>query len=174
MSNVHAFQPFGLALHIEALHFTVEAVSHLFEHDISVGILARMLPVSSDACKDFIHIGHVEITTQRQILGTPVIAAQERMHIRYTTLPGGGITQMPHIHFPRKRQVFLGIFGVIQLFGSQILEIALHIAKYLCYRSRPQGPFAKHIFFTGVGFQLHARQSRTFLSPVMLLLHQQI
>ena len=81
VSNIHAFQTFLLTFHIEALHLAIQTVPHLFQHNICVGIFTRMLAVGSDTCENLIHIGHVEIAAQCQILGTPIVTTQERMHV---------------------------------------------------------------------------------------------
>ncbi len=117
VSDIHAFQAFLLTFHIEALHLAVQTVAHLFQHDIRVGIFTRMLAVGSDTCENLIHIGHVEITAQCQILGTPVITTQERMHVGDTAFSGSGIAQVPHVHLSGKRKAFLSISGIMQLFG---------------------------------------------------------
>ena len=44
--------------------FTIEAVSHLFEHDICVGILAGMLALSGDFIENFVDIGQIEIPAE--------------------------------------------------------------------------------------------------------------
>ena len=134
VSDIHAFQTFLLTFHIEALHLAIQTVPHLFQHNICVGIFTRMLAVGSDTCENLIHIGHVEIAAQRQILGTPVVTAQERMHVGDTAFSGSGITQMPHIYLSGKGKAFLGVSGIMQLFRRQILEMILHRTEYLCYR----------------------------------------
>ena len=134
VSDIHTLQTFLLTFHIEALHLTIQTVSHLFQHNICVGIFTRMLAVSSDTCENLIHIGHVEIAAQCQILGTPIVTTQERMHVGDTAFSGSRIAQMTHVHLSGKGKAFLGVSGIMQLFGRQILEMILHRTEYLCYR----------------------------------------
>ena len=86
MCNIHTLQTFSLTLIVKTLHFTVQAMSHLFQHDICIGIFTRMLSEGSNVSEYFIHICQIEVSAQSKILGTPVIATQKRMYIRNTTL----------------------------------------------------------------------------------------
>ena len=91
IGNSHTGQSFRLGKVKEAFHFTIQPMPHLFEHDIRIGILTRMLSDGCDTGKYFIDIRHIEITTESQILGTPVVSSQEGMHIRYPGFPCGRI-----------------------------------------------------------------------------------
>ena len=174
VGDAHTRQPFGFGLVEQALHLAVQAVAHLLEHDVGIGILAGMLPHGGDAGKYFVDVGQVEVAAKGEVLGTPVVAAQERMYIRESGLSGGGIAQVAHIDFTGKRKVFLSIVGIGQLLGRQVLEVALHGGKDFGNGSRAQGPFAEHVFLAGIGRQLDAGQPGPFLSAVVLLFHQQI
>ena len=174
MRDAHARQPFGFGKVEEALHLAVEPVAHLLQHDIRIGILARVLADGGDACEDFIHVRQVEVTAQGKVLGTPVVPPEKRMHVREARLPRGGVTQMPHIHLSRKGEHALGIAGIVQLFFRKVFKVALHRAEYLGDGSRTERPFAKHIFLAGVRFQFHTSQSGAFLPPVVLFLHEKI
>ena len=174
MGNVHPFQPFCLAFVEEPFHFAVEPVPHLFQHDIRIGILARMLACGGDVGEYLVHVRQVEVPAQGKVLRPPVVAAQERMHIRNAAPPRGGIAQMPHIQLARKGQAFLCIFRISKLFGSQVLKLAVHRTEYLGNRPRAQRPLAEHVFLSGVCLKLHASQPCAFLSAVVLLLHKQI
>lgn len=64
MSNAHAGQSLGFCQIEEAFHFAVQPVPYLFEHDIRIGVLARMLTDSRDAGKYFIDIRQIEVAAQ--------------------------------------------------------------------------------------------------------------
>ena len=174
VGDVHARQSFGLGQVEKAFHLAVQSVAHLLEHDIGIGILAGMLPHGGDAGKYFVHVGQIEITAESQVLGPPVVAAQEGVHIRQAGLAGSGVAQVAHIDLTGKGQAFFGITGIDQLFGRQVLEVALHGGKDFGNGSRAQGTFAEHVFLAGIGGQLDTGQSGSLLSAVVLLLHQQI
>ena len=116
MCDVHAFQSFFLALVIQAFHFSVESVSHLFQHNICIGIFSRMLSCFRDVGKDFVYIGQIEIAAQSQVLGTPVVAAKEGVYIRDTAFSCRGIAKMSHVEFAGKGQAFFGEFCIMKLF----------------------------------------------------------
>ena len=75
MRDAHARKPFGFGKIEYTLHFTVKTVSHLFQHDICIGIFTRMLTNGSDTGKYFVHIRHIEVSAKSEILGTPVISS---------------------------------------------------------------------------------------------------
>ena len=62
----------------------------------------------------------------------------------------------------------------MQFFASQVFEVVVHRIEYLGDGSRTECTLTKHIFFARISLQLHARQSGSFLSAVVLLLHQQV
>ena len=68
MRDAHARQSFGFGKVEEALHLAVEPVAHLLQHDIRIGILARVLADGGDACEDFIHVRQVEVRHRRRFL----------------------------------------------------------------------------------------------------------
>ena len=174
MRNAHAGKSFGFGKVEETFHFAVEPVAYLLQHDVGVGILARVLADSGNACKDLIHVRHVEITAKGKVLGAPVVSPKKRMHVRDARLARSGVTQMPHIYFSRKRQHTLCITGIVQLLFCQVLKVALHRIENLGNGSRTQRPLAEHIFLAGIRFQLYASQSRSFLTPVVLFFHEKI
>ena len=174
VSHTHACQSFRFGKIEEALHFTVETVSHLFQHDVRIGILPWMLADSSDTCKDLIHVRHVEIAAKSKILSPPVITPQERVHIGNAALSGSGITQVPHVSLARKREIFLSVIRIMKLFFCQILKVTLHRTEYLGNGTRTECTLTEHILFTGICFQLYTSQTGAFLSAVVLLLHQKI
>ena len=174
MGHLHSSQSLGLGQIKESLGLAVQPMAHLLQHDIGIGILAWMLSNSRDAGKDFIHIGQIEVATERQVLGTPVVTAQEGVNILQSTLARSGVAQVTHIDLARKGQAALGVVGVMQLLLRQILELTLHRAEDFGDSPRPHGPFAKHILFARVGLELHTGQSCSLLPTVMLFLHEQI
>ena len=129
VEDVHAGKAFGFGKVEHALHFAVEPVPYLFEHDVGIGILAGMLTDSSDASKNFIEVGQVEITAKGEIFGTPVVAAQEWVYVGNAGLSGSGVSQMSHIGFTGKRQGALGELGVVELFGCEVFEIGLNVLE---------------------------------------------
>ena len=174
MRHAHTGQSFGLGLIEQSFHFPVESVPHLFEHDIGIGILTRMLSDGSDTGKHFVHICHVEVTAKGKVLRPPVVPSEKRMDIRYAGFSGGRITQMSHVYFPRKGQCTLGKPSIVQLLPGQILEVGLHRFKNFSDGTGTQRPFTEHILFTRICFQFHTCQSGTFLPTVMLFFHQQV
>ena len=102
ISNVTSCQSLLLGFYEIALHLTVQTVSHPLQHDIGVAIDTGMLSLGGNLLKDLVNIGHIEVTTQTEILRLPVVSAQEGMHIGQTALARGGIAQVTHIQLTGK------------------------------------------------------------------------
>ncbi len=81
---------------------------------------------------------------------------------------------MPHVELAHEGQVGLGPFGVGQLLGREVAELALHGAEYLGDGVRPFGPFTKHILVAGLCVELAACYASALLTAVVLFLHHQI
>ena len=155
----------------DALHLAVQAVAHLFEEDMRVGIFARMLSVGHDAAKDFVHIRQVEVAAERQVLGAPVVAAQEGVDIVQPALARGGIAQVAHVEFADEgREGFGAAGGGFRRAGL----LLVHLIENLGDGRGASGTFAKHILVAGFGTQSHAGNARALLSAVVLLLHEEI
>ena len=169
-----ALQSPAYGLGIQAFALAVEPVPHLFQHDVRVGVDARMLPLGRNGSKHFVHVREVEVAAECQVLGPPVVAAQEGMDKRKATLSGSGIPEVAHVHFTSKRQMAAREGGVGQPFRTDVLETRLHGGKDFRDGSRAQRALAKQIFLAGACFHLHAGQTCAFLPAVMLLFHQQI
>ena len=75
MCNIHAPQSFFFIFPVQTLHFPVQTVSHLFEHDIGIGIFARMLSDSCNFFENVVYVCEVEISAKSEVLGSPVVAA---------------------------------------------------------------------------------------------------
>ena len=116
MRDVHSLQAFFFALVVKALHFSVQPVAYLLQHDIGICVFTGMLSGFSNIGKDFVYIGQIEVTAQCQVLGTPVVAAEKWMNIRDTAFSGGRITQVSHVKFSGKWQALLCKFCIVQLF----------------------------------------------------------
>ena len=81
VGNVRTLQSLFLSLNKQTLYFAVQSVSHQFERDIRVAIDARRLTLCRQETKNLVDVGHIEITTQTEVLGTPVISTKERVNI---------------------------------------------------------------------------------------------
>ena len=84
------------------LHLTVQTVPHPLQHDVGIAIDARALSLRCNLLEHLINIGHIEVATQTEVLGFPVVAAQERMDVCQSRLSCSGIAEMTHIEFTVK------------------------------------------------------------------------
>ena len=75
MRDIHPSQSFRLTLLVQALHFPVQPVSQLLQHDIRIGIFPGMLTDRRDLLEYFMNICQVEISANGKVLCTPVIAS---------------------------------------------------------------------------------------------------
>ena len=75
MSYIHPFQSFVFILLVQTFDLPVQTVSRLFEHDIRIGQLTRMLADRCNFFKDVIYVCEIEISAKSEVLGSPVVAA---------------------------------------------------------------------------------------------------
>ena len=157
-----------------ALHFTVKPVPHQFKGDVAVAVDSWILPLVDNTVEYLVDVCHVEVSTQTQVLGPPVVAPQERMHIRQATLACGGIAQMPHIQFSRKRQVALGIINIGQLLCCGGPEFLLHCTEDFGDGIRAFSTLPEHILRAWHRIQIDTGHACTLLSAVVLFFHHQV
>ena len=174
VGDVHAGEAFGIGYVVEAFHLAVQAMSYLLQHDVGVGILARMLTHGGDFGEYLVYVGQVEVAAEGEVLHPPVVSPQEGVNVRKAGLARGGVAQVTHIDFARKGKAFLGIVGIVELLGGEVTEMGVHRVENLGDGSRAQRPFPEHVFLAGVSLQLDASQTRAFLPPVVLFLHKEV
>ena len=97
MGYVCTSESHSVCLLIKTLHFAVKAVAHQLEGDVGVAVDAWRLPVCRKKLEDLIDVGHIEIATEDEVLGAPVVAAHEGMHKLKTALARSGIAQVAHV-----------------------------------------------------------------------------
>ena len=149
-----ALQALLTGLSVETLHLTIQTMAHQFERDIGITIDTRGLSLSSQERKDLVDVGHIEVTTQTEVLGAPVVTTQEGMHILQAALTCGGIAQMAHIELTSKRLI--------------------DVLEHLCDGILALCTLTKHIFLTSRGVEVHTGHTSTLLTTVVLFLHHQI
>ena len=152
--DVRSLQILFASLLIQPLHFAIQTVPHQFQRDIRVAKDTRRLPLSSQKIKDLVDIGHVEVATQAEVLGPPIVTPQEGVNVLQSFFPRGRIAQMPHVELASK--------GLVDTFEN------------LRYRILTFRPFTKHIFLAHGSIQIDTCRASAFLTTVMLLLHHQI
>ena len=79
--DLQTFFPGLLGLHVVPLDLPVQAVSHQFKSDVSVAVDAGGLPLADHILENLIDISHVEVAAQAEVPGSPVVPAQERVHV---------------------------------------------------------------------------------------------
>ena len=153
----------------EALHLTVEAVAHQFEGDIGVAIDAGRLSLSGEKPEDLADVGHVEVTTQTEVLGAPVVPPEEGMHILQAALACCGIAQMA--------QEQLGTEDGGRRMGRSAIvgdEASLYTLEDLGDGTLALGTLTEHIFLASRGMQTDTGHASPFLSTVVLFLHHEV
>ena len=172
LGDIRTFEPHRVRLLIEPFHLAVQSVSHQFERDVRVAIDTRRLALLGKEMEDLVDVGHVEVATQAEVLGSPVVAAQEGMHILQSALPCGGIAQMAH----KKGCTFPASAGHSRLrIGSSLLLVGLwEYSEHFRNGVLALSPFTKHIFLASRGVEVDASHSGTLLTAVVLFLHHQV
>ena len=112
---------FGNAKH--ALHLTVEAVAHVLKQEVAVGKTTRMLALFYQFVIYLLVVDHREVAAESQVLGLPVVATEEGMHVGDATLARGRVAQVTHIELTGKRHVHRSEIRVVNLFAGIVLGI---------------------------------------------------
>ena len=155
---------------VDALALAVKTVPHQFEHDVGVVVDAGMLPVGSDFIEHLIHIGEIEVATKTEVLGSPVVAAHERVDMRESALACGGVAEMSHQDLsilPASSPFRLPLGALAGVGGGDGLENFVD-------GTASKGTFAEHIFLAWLCLEIGAGDARSFLSSIVLLLHEEI
>ena len=158
----------------EAFALAVEPVPHLFQQDERVAVDARMLSCGRYRLKHLVDVREVEVATQTQVLGSPVVAAHEGVNEGQRALAGGRIAKVPHVDFTCKGNVLLGKRGVAELLGRKVAKLGVHGRKDFANGTTAHRTLTEHVFRACLGTHFHTRQACTFLAAVVLLLHQQV
>ncbi len=173
VGDVGAHETLFLGLNEVALHLAVEAVAHELKQDIAVAVDTRALALVGEVFEHFVDVGHVEVAADAEVLGTPVVAAQEGVNVLHAALAGSAVAQVTHIQLAGEGQLVEGL-GVDLLLFHHLLNLAVCRAEDLSDGVGALGALAEHILVTGLGVELHRRDAGALLSAVVLLLHHQI
>ncbi len=161
-------------LAVQTFNFAVKAEAELLQNHVCVGIATRMLATLHHLVEDFINIGEVEVAAHAEALVAEVVAADERMHEVQSGTSGGAIAQVTHVDFAGVGDVHLCKFRIAQLLGSIFLKLVVGGGEDFADCIAALGTFAEEEFGTRVRLHLQCCKSGTFLTTVVLLLHQQI
>ena len=101
-----------------------------------------------------VDVGHIEVSAQTEVLGSPVVSTQKGVNKRQSTLACSGVSQVSHIEFARHLLCY-----PTEYLGDGILAL---------------GFLAKHIFCAWLLVHADGGDTSTLLSAVVLLLHHQI
>ena len=115
-----------------------------------------MLSFGGDVVEHLIYIGEIEVATKAQVLGSPVVAAHEGMHMSQAALACGGVAEMPHED--------LGLTP----------SVLAHLPEYFGDGTAAESTFAQHIFLSWLCIEIGAGNTCPLLSPIVLLLHEEI
>ena len=129
-------------------------MTHQFQRDVRVAIDTRRLALLRQERKDLVDVRHVEITTETEVLGPPVVTAQEGVYERQAALACGRVAQVTH------QQLALHLLG--------------HTTEYLGDGILSLGLLTEHILRARLVLQTNRGDTGTLLSAVVLLLHHQI
>src|SRR5690554_2264479 len=99
------------------------------------------------------------------------------MNVIQSVVTKGPITQMPQVQLSGKGHILLGPGRILKQFGMMIVvvgKVLKYALEYVLYRVGQIGPLPEKILFPRRLVNLQISHSGTILSPIVLLLHQQI
>ena len=154
VGDVCALESFVFRLHEQSLHLAVQTVAHQFECDVGVAVDARRLALRCQKIKDLVDVGHVKVAAQTEVLGAPVVTAQEWMNERQSAFASRRIAQVSH------------------------QQLTLHLLRHTTENLRDGilalSLFTEHILRSGLVSETHRGDTCSLLTAVVLLLHHQI
>lgn len=156
------------------LYLAVETVPHKFEHDIAVAVDAWTLSLAGKLFKHLLHIGHIVIAAETEVLGSPIVTTEERVDIFQSALACSGVTEMTHIEFARKRYLLKTRLVKDAIFLDYLIDLTIGSAKDLSNGIRTFRALTEHIFVSRLWVELDGSDTSAFLSTVVLFLHHQI
>ena len=139
-----------------------------------IGDVARVLSYGGNGIEDLRDVREVEVSTDRERLRTPVTTAYHRVHIGQTALARGAIAEVPHEAGACEGEIALGIGYVAEAIGRCMGELGMDGIEDLLYGGGAFGTLTEEILITRSTVELDDSQPSTFLSTVMLLLHQEV
>ena len=159
---------------MEALHLVVEEVADFLQHGHRIGFFLGVLAQLEQFLKQLIHIGKVEIASQQQVAGYPVILAQERVACFDTVVAMGAIAQMPEQQLPHIRHVLFEPGRVVKLFRRQPLEMEVDLVEHILQVVARNAALAADVLLPRRYIQLDGGHAGAILPTVALFLHQQL
>ena len=174
VGDIHAREAVGTAFIEEALDLTVQAVPKLLKQDVHVGDVAGMLADGGNGVEDVGDVREVEVTADGEALGAPVAAADHGVYVGQATLARRAIAQVSHEAGASEGQVALGIGCIGELLCGDVSEGGVDGVEDLLDGGGTFGALAEEIFVTRSRVELDDSEPSTFLTTVVLLLHEEI
>ena len=85
-------ESFAFEALVEAFILFIQKMTDLLQDCDGIRSLDRVLAVFNQPGKQFIHVGHVEVSRQHQVSCLPVVGPDYRVQITHFILPEGPVT----------------------------------------------------------------------------------
>ena len=132
-----------------------------------------MLAPAYHRLEEGVDVCHIEVAAHQEVAAAPVVAPEEGMDVFHSAFPGGGVAQMSEIYFPDHRSLRGGLLWS-HAFEPRFGKTVADSVEYLLDGLWPQFAFAPDVFVAGTCLQVDYSDAGSFLSAVVLLLHQEI
>ena len=171
------FVPLRFELTEAVFHFFVEKVAHLFQHRDGVCLLFGVLSQADQDVEQFVDVGEVEVSSEREGPTSPVVLAQEWVYALNGVSAIGAVAQVTQEDLSSKGEFFLQPLGVFQAFWVVLLCIGKtpHDLREQVFN----GLFGDRagtaqIAVARRNVELNVGQSHPVLTAVALFLHQEV
>ena len=172
---------FGIALIFEIavfiLIFAVEEVADALEDRHGVGFRGRVLSQVDQPFVQFVDVREVEIARQYETACHPVVFARDGMHVLDVVFAEGAVAQVAEEHFAGEFDMFLKPCRIIESrrIGSDgMFDPVVYALEYLLDRGVVVRTDTVDVNVARFGEEFDVGQSGPVLSPVVLLLHQDL
>ena len=155
----------------------VEEVAHLLEHGHRVGLLLGVLAEFHEDVEQLVDVGQVEVSSEGEGPGAPVVLPKEGVDALDGVAPVGAVAEVSQEDFAREGAVLLEPIGILEALRMVFLGVgkpAHDLREEVLNRLLGCGAGSAEVAFAGGDVNLDVGQAHTVLSPVPLLLHQQV
>ena len=155
--------------------FTIEEMTDALENRHRIGFCGRILPQLDQPVEQFVDIGQVKIPGQHQAPRHPVVLARDRVHVLDVVFAESPVTQVSQKNLAGKLHLFFQQQRILQhlrVLRDRFVDPDVDLLKNILDRSGSVRTHPVDINASGFRVQLDVGHSRAVLSPVVLLLHQ--
>src|SRR5690606_609869 len=160
-----------------ALHLFIEKVADLLHDRHGINLFFRVLAQIDENVKKIVNVRHVEVAGHDEVTTSPVVLSEEWVDVLNTVHPMCAISEVPQPQLARKSDVLLEPFFICSPVRVRLQGFSVFLAdlpEKVRNRLRFYGAVAADVAVTGFEVEFDVCNTCSILTPVVLLLHQDV